>query len=108
MLDGQIHRHQRLSTVKLSPETVEGYQSLSATGHKPYHWTESENRFLVARLFAIRCCVALHTEVAAKRVAARNEIAGVIGVPITSRSTLLSISPRRRSVVSEPARHPPR
>jgi len=69
--------------MKLSPDTVRGYQMLSAAGSKTNHLDE-KTRQLISLAVAVttRCdgCIVVHTDAALKAGAKKEEIAEALGV----------------------------
>jgi AhpD family alkylhydroperoxidase len=87
MLDWNLYRQQmnaRMGEIaKLSPDTIKGYQALSAAGQKSdLLGAKMRELISVAVAVAIRCdgCIAFHTEAAAKHGATREEIVEAVGV----------------------------
>src|SRR5690348_18304861 len=70
---------------KLSPDTLRGYQTLSAAGSKTNH-LDAKTRELISLAVAVttRCdgCITVHTDAAAKAGATREEIAEALGVAV--------------------------
>ena len=89
MLDWNEYRQQIADTVReistLSPDTVEGYQTLSGAGAKTGH-LDAKTRELIAIAVAVttRCdgCITVHTNAALKHGATREEIAEALGVAV--------------------------
>jgi AhpD family alkylhydroperoxidase len=87
MLDWNGYRQQLTARIgeiaKLSPDTIKGYQALSAAGAKA-NLLGPKTRELIALAVAVtvRCdgCIAVHTEAAARHGASREEIAEALGV----------------------------
>jgi AhpD family alkylhydroperoxidase len=87
MLDWNSYRQQltvRIGEIaKLSPDTIKGYQALSAAGVTTNR-LGPKTRELIALAVAVtvRCdgCIAVHTEAAARHGASREEIAEALGV----------------------------
>jgi AhpD family alkylhydroperoxidase len=87
MLDWNTYRQQltvRIGEIaKISPDTIRGYQSLSAAGQKT-NLLGPKIRELISLAVAVtvRCdgCIAVHTEAAARQGASREEIAEALGV----------------------------
>ncbi len=71
--------------MKLSPDTVRGYQMLSAAGSKTNHLDE-KTRQLISLAVAVttRCdgCIVVHTDAALKAGAKKEEIAEALGVAV--------------------------
>ncbi|TCL72783.1 carboxymuconolactone decarboxylase family protein [Rhizobium sp. BK251] len=90
MLNWKEYRTQLLGRVgeiaKLSPETLKGYQTLSAAGQKTNH-LDAKQRELIALGVAVtlRCdgCIVIHTTEAQKHGATKEEIAEALGVAIS-------------------------
>jgi AhpD family alkylhydroperoxidase len=90
MLDWKEYRAELFGRVgemaKLAPETVKGYQTLSAAGQKTNH-LDAKQRELIALAVAVtlRCdgCIVVHTTEAEKLGATRQEIAEALGVAIS-------------------------
>jgi AhpD family alkylhydroperoxidase len=90
MMDWNGYRRQLVETigkiVRLSPETVKGYNTLSAAGTKTNH-LDAKTRELIALAVAVtlRCdgCITVHTEAAIKHAASREEIAEALGVAVS-------------------------
>ncbi len=89
MMDWNAYRQQLKSTIgqlaHLSPDTLRGYQALSGAGQKTNR-LDAKTRELtsVAVAVTLRCdgCIAVHTDLAAKQGASREEIAEALGVAI--------------------------
>ena len=87
MLDWNTYRQQLIVKVgeiaKLSPDTIKGYQALSAAGQKT-NLLGPKTRELISLAVAVtvRCdgCIAVHAEAAARHGASREEIAEALGV----------------------------
>jgi AhpD family alkylhydroperoxidase len=87
MLDWNAYRQQLTVKVgeiaRLSPDTVKGYQALSAAGQKT-ELLGAKTRELIslAVAVAIRCdgCITVHAKAAADAGATREEIAEALGV----------------------------
>jgi AhpD family alkylhydroperoxidase len=87
MLDWSNYRQQltiRIAEIaRLSPDTIKGYQALSAAGSKS-DLLGQKTRELIALAVAVtvRCdgCIAVHAEAAARHGASREEIAEALGV----------------------------
>jgi AhpD family alkylhydroperoxidase len=87
MLDWNSYRQQltvRIGEIaRLSPDTVKGYQTLSAAGSKS-NLLGQKTRELIALAVAVtvRCdgCIAVHAEAAVRHGASREEIAEALGV----------------------------
>jgi AhpD family alkylhydroperoxidase len=87
MLDWNSYRQQltvRIGEIaRLSPDTIKGYQALSAAGSKS-DLLGQKTRELIALAVAVtvRCdgCIAVHGEAAARHGASREEIAEALGV----------------------------
>jgi AhpD family alkylhydroperoxidase len=90
MLDWNTYRQQLMIRIgeiaKLSPDTIKGYQALSAAGQKT-NLLGPKTRELISLAVAVtlRCdgCIAVHTEAAARHGASREEIAEALGVATT-------------------------
>jgi len=90
MLDWNGYRQQLVETIgkiaRMSPETVKGYDTLSAAGTKTNH-LDAKTRELIALAVAVtlRCdgCITVHTEAAIKHGASREEIAEALGVAVS-------------------------
>ena len=71
---------------KIAPETIRGYQTLSAAGQKTNH-LDAKQRELIALAVAVtvRCdgCIVVHTTEAQKLGATKEEIAEALGVAIS-------------------------
>ena len=68
---------------KLSPDTIKGYQALSAAGQKAdLLGAKTRELISLAVAVAIRCdgCITVHTAAAIKQGASREEIAEALGV----------------------------
>jgi AhpD family alkylhydroperoxidase len=68
---------------KISPETVKGYQTLSAAGQKTNLLGPKVRELIsVAVAVSVRCdgCITVHTEAAARHGASREEIAEALAV----------------------------
>ena len=87
MLDWNSYRQQltvRIGEIaKLSPDTIKGYQALTAAGAKT-DLLGPKTRELISLAVAVtvRCdgCIAVHAEAAARHGASREEIAEALGV----------------------------
>src|SRR5260221_12666822 len=87
MLDWNTYRQQLMLRIgeiaKLSPDTVKGYQALTAAGQKA-NLLGPKTRELISLAVAVtvRCdgCIAAHAEAAARYGASREEIAEALGV----------------------------
>jgi AhpD family alkylhydroperoxidase len=87
MLDWNTYRQQLMlrtgEIAKLSPDTIKGYQALSAAGQKT-NLLGPKTRELISLAVAVtlRCdgCITVHTEAAARHGASREEIAEALGV----------------------------
>jgi len=85
MLDWNTYRQQLLARVgeiaKISPDTVKGYQTLSAAGQKT-NLLGPKMRELISLAVAARCdgCITVHTEAAVRHGASREEIAEALAV----------------------------
>jgi AhpD family alkylhydroperoxidase len=87
MLDWNSYRQQLSARIgeiaRLSPDTIKGYQALSAAGTRT-NLLGPKTRELISLAVAItvRCdgCIAVHTEAAARHGASREEIAEALGV----------------------------
>jgi len=87
MLDWNGYRQQlavRIGEIaKLSPDTIKGYQTLSAAGQKTDHLGAKTRELIsLAVAVAIRCdgCITVHTKAAIDHCASREEIAEALGV----------------------------
>jgi AhpD family alkylhydroperoxidase len=86
MLDWNTYRQQltvRIGEIaRLSPDTIKGYQALTAAGQKA-NLLGPKTRELIALAVAVtvRCdgCIAVHSEAAARHGASREEIAEALG-----------------------------
>lgn len=89
MLDWNDYRRQLMGRIgemgKLSPDTLAGYQTLSAAGRKTNH-LDAKTRELIALAVAVtsRCdgCIAVHAAEASKLGASREEVAEALGVAV--------------------------
>jgi AhpD family alkylhydroperoxidase len=89
MLDWVEYRKELLGRIgeigKLSPDTLRGYQTLSAAGSKTGH-LDAKTRELISLAVAVttRCdgCITVHTGEALKHGASREEIAEALGVAV--------------------------
>jgi AhpD family alkylhydroperoxidase len=87
MLDWDNYRQQLIVRIgeiaKLSPDTIRGYQALSAAGQKS-NLLGPKIRELISLAVAVtvRCdgCIAVHSEAAVRHGASREEIAEALGV----------------------------
>jgi AhpD family alkylhydroperoxidase len=87
MLDWNAYRQQLLVRVgemgKISPDTIKGYQTLSAAGQKT-NLLGPKIRELISLAVAVtaRCdgCITVHAEAAARHGASREEIAEALAV----------------------------
>ena len=87
MLDWNTYRQQLMARVgeiaKISPDTVKGYQTLSAAGQKT-NLLGPKMRELISLAVAVtaRCdgCITVHTEAAVRHGASREEIAEALAV----------------------------
>ena len=90
MLNWKEYRTQLLGRIgqiaKVAPETIKGYQALSAAGSKTNH-LDAKQRELIALAVAVslRCdgCIAVHTTEARKVGATPEEISEALGVAIS-------------------------
>jgi AhpD family alkylhydroperoxidase len=90
MLDWNVYRQQLVAAVgglaKLTPETVRGYTALSAAGAKTGH-LDPKTRELIALAVAVslRCdgCITVHSALARKHGASKEEIAEALGVAVS-------------------------
>jgi AhpD family alkylhydroperoxidase len=87
MLDWNTYRQQLMVRVgeigKISPETVKGYQTLSAAGQKTNLLGPKVRELIsLAVAVSVRCdgCITVHTEAAARHGASREEIAEALAV----------------------------
>jgi AhpD family alkylhydroperoxidase len=87
MLDWNTYRQQLMVRVgeigKISPETVKGYQTLSAAGQKTNLLGPKVRELIsLAVTVSVRCdgCITVHTEAAARHGASREEIAEALAV----------------------------
>src|SRR3981081_2599380 len=75
--------------MKLSPDTVRGYQTLSAAGSKTNHLDE-KTRQLISLAVAVttHCdgCIVVHTDAALKAGAKKEEIAEALGVAVSTKA----------------------
>ncbi|QWT21683.1 carboxymuconolactone decarboxylase family protein [Bacillus sp. NP157] len=89
MLDWVAYRDELMGRIgeigKLSPGTVQGYQTLSSAGAKTNH-LDAKTRELISLAVAVttRCdgCITVHTAAALKHGATREEITEALGVAI--------------------------
>jgi AhpD family alkylhydroperoxidase len=89
MLDWLQYRKELLGRIgeigKLSPDTLKGYQTLSAAGEKTGH-LDAKTRELISLAVAVttRCdgCITVHVGEALKHGASREEIAEALGVAV--------------------------
>ena len=89
MLDWLEYRKELLGRIgevgKLSPDTLRGYQTLSAAGSKTNH-LDAKTRELISLAVAVttRCdgCITVHTGEALKHGASREEIAEALCVAV--------------------------
>src|SRR5437870_9525685 len=89
MLDWNNYRQQltvRIGEIaKLSPDTIKGYQALTAAGQKT-NLLGPKIRELITLAVAVtaRCdgCITVHAEAAARHGASREEIAEALGVAV--------------------------
>jgi AhpD family alkylhydroperoxidase len=87
MLEWNTYRQQltvRIGEIaRLSPDTIKGYQALSAAGQKT-NLLGPKTRELISLAVAVtvRCdgCIAVHAEAAARHGASREEIVEALGV----------------------------
>jgi AhpD family alkylhydroperoxidase len=87
MLEWNNYRQQltvRIGEIaKLSPDTIKGYQALTAAGHKT-NLLGPKTRELISLAVAVtlRCdgCITVHAAAAARHGASREEIAEALGV----------------------------
>ncbi|AYG63818.1 carboxymuconolactone decarboxylase family protein [Rhizobium jaguaris] len=90
MLNWKEYRSQLLGRIgeiaKVVPETIKGYQTLSAAGQKT-NYLDAKQRELIALAVAVtlRCdgCIVVHTTEAKKYGATKEEIAEALGVAIS-------------------------
>jgi AhpD family alkylhydroperoxidase len=90
MLEWNAYRQQLEAKVreiaKLSPDTVKGYQALSAAGQRSnLLGTKTRELISLAVAVAIRCdgCIAIHAKAAIDHGATRDEIAEALSVAIS-------------------------
>ena len=72
--------------MKLSPDTVRGYQALSAAGAKTNHLGEKTRQLISLAVAVItHCdgCIVIHTDAALKAGATKDEIAEALGVAVS-------------------------
>ncbi|CAN0618599.1 alkylhydroperoxidase like protein, AhpD family [Burkholderia sp. lig30] len=89
MLNWDEYRKELMTRVgelgKRSPDTLAGYQTLSAAGKKTGH-LDAKTRELIALAVAVttRCdgCIAVHTAEAVRHGATKDEVAEALGVAI--------------------------
>jgi AhpD family alkylhydroperoxidase len=89
MLDWNGYRQALTARVKefakLSPGTIQGYQALSKAGSETNH-LDAKTRELIAIACAVtsRCdgCITVHTDLALKAGASKEEIAEALGVAV--------------------------
>jgi len=89
MMDWNAYLKQVLENIgeisKLSPDTVKGYQTLTAAGSKTNHLDE-KTRQLISLAVAVttRCdgCITVHTGLAIKAGATKEEISEALGVAV--------------------------
>ena len=89
MMDWNGYLKELMATIgkiaELSPDTVKGYQTLSAAGSKTNHLDE-KTRQLISLAVAVttRCdgCITVHTGAAIKAGASKEEIAEALGVAV--------------------------
>ena len=89
MLDWNAYKSELLKTIpefsKLTPDSVKGYQTLSAAHSKESHLGE-KTRQLISLAVAVttRCdgCIVFHSEAALKAGASREEISEALGVAL--------------------------
>ena len=78
-------RHRLANSMKLSPDTVRGYQTLSAANSKTGKLDE-KTRQLISLAVAVttRCdgCIVVHSDAALKAGATKEEIAEALGVAV--------------------------
>jgi AhpD family alkylhydroperoxidase len=90
MLNWKEYRKQLFGRIgeinKIVPETVKGYQTLTAAGQKT-NYLDAKQRELIALGVAVtlRCdgCIVVHTTEALKHGATKEEIAEALGVAIS-------------------------
>jgi len=89
MMDWNDYQKQLMSTIgdisKLSPDTVKGYSILSDANSKTGH-LDAKTRQLISLACAVttRCdgCITVHTSLAQKAGATREEVAEALGVAV--------------------------
>ena len=89
MLDWNAYKSELLKTIpefgKLTPDSLKGYQTLSAANSKDSHLGE-KTRQLISLAVAVttHCdgCIVFHTDAALKAGATREEISEALGVAI--------------------------
>jgi AhpD family alkylhydroperoxidase len=89
MLDWNEYQKQLMSGIgtlgQLSPDTVRGYQTLSAANAKTGH-LDAKTRELISLAVAVttRCdgCITVHTSAAIKAGATKDEVAEALGVAV--------------------------
>ncbi|HVT91237.1 MAG TPA: carboxymuconolactone decarboxylase family protein [Bryobacteraceae bacterium] len=111
MLDWNEYRKQISENLRaisaLSPDTVRGYQTLSAAGAKTGR-LDAKTRELISLAVAVttRCdgCITVHTDAALKHGATREEIAEALGVAVAMNAGAALIYSSR--VMDAVAAHP--
>jgi AhpD family alkylhydroperoxidase len=90
MMDWNEYQKQIMSTLgdlmKLSPDTVRGYQTMSAANSKTGKLDENTRQLIsVAVAVTTHCdgCIVIHTDAALKAGASKQEIAEALGVAVS-------------------------
>ncbi|WP_308163599.1 carboxymuconolactone decarboxylase family protein [Bradyrhizobium sp. SRL28] len=95
---------------KLNPDTVKGYQALTAAGHNT-NLLGPKTRELISLAVAVtvRCdgCIAVHAEAAARHGASRVAIAEVLGVATTVNAGAALVYSSWTPMSRSPLRHDP-
>ena len=90
MIEWEQYQKQLMDTIgklaQLSPDTVKGYQTLGGAGAKTNHLDE-KTRQLISLAVAVttRCdgCITVHTGLAIKAGATKEEVAEALGVAVS-------------------------
>ena len=89
MLDWNEYQKELMTTIgklaQLSPDTVGGYSQLSSAGKKTNHLSEKIRQLIsLAVAVTTRCdgCITVHTDLAIKAGATKEEISEALGVAV--------------------------
>lgn len=115
MLDWLTYKSELLKTMadfgKLTPDSLKGYQTLSAANSKDSHLGEKMRQLIsLAVAVTIRCdgCITFHSEAAVKAGATREEISEALGVAVAMNAgAALVYSLRALDAVAAHSAHKP-